>query len=51
MNNLFGYQFTSNVFTTMDGNDDGQITKAEFASQWMEFTSRQSFAGSLATSG
>ena len=48
INNMFDYQFTSDVFTTMDANKDGQCNKTEFVSQWMHFGSLKALPDFLA---
>ena len=45
---MFDYQFTSDVFTTMDANKDGQCNKTEFVSQWMHFGSLKALPEFLA---
>ena len=45
---MFDYQFTSDVFTTMDENGDGQCSSDEFTSQWMNFGSLQALPAFLA---
>ena len=47
INNLFGHQFTSQDFSTIDVNGDGQITIDEFSDKLdqMPGTSLQAFSG------
>jgi hypothetical protein len=47
INNLFGHQFTSQDFSTIDVNGDGQITTDEFSDELdqMPGTSLQAFSG------